>query len=243
MSDTTANPQDFATKRKQPILGTFSISVAIHIAVIALLGGVVVFKVFERPPAQFKPPPPPAKVTKIEPRKLQHKIKIREQQQNSGRPRVSPRLTANRVSGISLPDIEVDPTAEPVKSNIQKNIGKNFSMAGLGTGLGSGTGSGGLGLGTSTVSFFGIQAAGERIAFIVDLSRSMVEDDKGGLNGINVLKSELKNMVEKLNDGTFFNLIFFDENVDIFKAAACYRQTWLKEGSGRIHLSLLFRIR
>jgi hypothetical protein len=143
--------------------------------------------------------------------------KIREQQQNSGRPRVSPRLTANRVSGISLPEIEVDPMAEPIKSNIQKNIGKNFSMAGLGTGLGSGTGSGGLGLGTSTVSFFGIQAVGERIAFVVDLSRSMVEDDKGGLNGINVLKTELKGMVEKLNDGTFFNLIFFDDGVDIFK--------------------------
>lgn len=217
MSDTTANPQDFATKRKQPILGTFSLSVAIHAALIALLGGVVVFKVLERPPAQFKPPPPPAKITKIEPRKLQHKIKIREQQQNSGRPRVSPRLTANRVSGISLPEIEVDPMAEPVKTNIQKNIGKNFSMAGLGTGLGSGTGSGGLGLGTSTVSFFGIKASGERIAFIIDLSRSMVEDDKGGLDGINVLKNELTEMVQKLNDGTFFNLIFFDDHVDVFQ--------------------------
>ena len=64
---------------------------------------------------------------------------------------------------------------------------------------------------------FGIQAAGERIAFVVDLSRSMVEDDKGGLNGINVLKKELTGMVEKLNDGTFFNLIFFDSSVDIFK--------------------------
>ena len=217
MSETTAKLEGFTGKRKQPILGTFSLSVIIHAAVIALLGGVVVFKVLERPPAQFKPPPPPAKTTKIEPRKLQHRIKIREQQQNSGRPRVSPRLTANRVSGISLPEIEVDPAAAPVKSNIQKNIGKSFSMGGLGTGLGSGTGSGGLGLGTSTVSFFGIQAAGERIAFVIDLSRSMVEDDKGGLNGINVLKSELKGMVEKLNDGTFFNLIFFDENVDIFK--------------------------
>jgi von Willebrand factor type A domain len=217
MSDTTANPQDFAPKRKQPLLGTFSISVAIHAAVIALLGGVVVFKVLERPPAQFKPPPPPAKTTKIEPRKLQHKIKIREQQQNSGRPRISPRLTANRVSGISLPDIEVDPMAEPVKSNIQKNIGKNFSMAGLGTGLGSGTGSGGLGLGTSTVSFFGIKASGERIAFIIDLSRSMVEDERGGLDGISVLKNELNEMVQKLNDGTFFNLVFFDDSVDVFK--------------------------
>ena len=217
MSESTANFEGLASKRKQPILGTFSLSVIIHAAIIALLGGVVVFKVLERPPAQFKPPPPPAKVTKIEPRKLQHRIKIREQQQNSGRPRVSPRLTANRVSGISLPEIEVDPAAAPVKSNIQKNIGKSFSMGGLGSGLGSGTGSGGLGLGTSTVSFFGIQAAGERIAFVIDLSRSMVEDDKGGLNGINVLKNELKGMVEKLNDGTFFNLIFFDENVDLFK--------------------------
>jgi hypothetical protein len=217
MSDTTANPQDFANKRKQPILGTFSISVAIHAAVIALLGGVVVFKVFERPPAQFKPPPPLAKTTKIEPRKLQHKIKIREQQQNSGRPRVSPRLTANRVSGISLPEIEVDPMAEPMKSNIQKKIGKNFSMGGLGTGLGTGSGSGGLGLGTSTVSFFGIKASGERIAFIIDLSRSMVEDDKGGLDGITVLKNELSEMVQKLNDGTFFNLVFFDDSVDVFK--------------------------
>jgi hypothetical protein len=217
MSETTANLQEFATKRKQPILGTFSVSVLIHVVVIALLGGVVVFKVLERPPAQFKPPPPPAKTTKIEPRKLQHKIKIREQQQNSGRPRVSPRLTANRISGISLPEIEVDPMAVPVKTNIKKNIGKSFSMGGLGSGLGSGTGSGGLGLGTSTVSFFGIQAAGERIAFIIDLSRSMVEDDKGGLNGIIVLKDELKKMVENLNDGTFFNLLFFDDHVDLFK--------------------------
>ena len=49
MSETTANPQDFVTKRKQPLLGTFSISVLIHAAMIALLGGVVVFKVLERP--------------------------------------------------------------------------------------------------------------------------------------------------------------------------------------------------
>jgi hypothetical protein len=31
------------------------------------------------------------------------------------------------------------------------------------------------------------------------------------------MKAELKQMVEKLNEGTFFNLIFFDENVDVFK--------------------------
>jgi von Willebrand factor type A domain len=216
MSDIAADISPLTTKRGQPILGTLSVSLIVHAVVIALLGGIVVFKVLERPPAQFKPPPPPAKTTKLDPRKIRHQIKIREQQQNSGRPRVSPRLTANRISGVSLPEI-VDPTAVPVKTAIQKTLGKTFSMGGLGDGLGTGTGSGGLGLGTSTVSFFGIQASGERIAFIVDLSRSMVEDDKGGLNGINVLKDELKKMVQNLNDGTFFNLIFFDDNVDLFK--------------------------
>ncbi len=120
--------------------------------------------------------------------------------------------------------------AAPVKSNIKKTLGKNFSLGGLGTGFGSGTGSGGLGLGTSTVSFFGIQAAGERIAFVIDLSRSMVEDDKGGLNGINVLKNELKEMVQKLNDGTFFNLIFFDDDVDIFKPKLVVAKSSTKKG-------------
>ena len=107
--------------------------------------------------------------------------------------------------------------AEPVKTNIQKSVGKSLSLAGLGTGLGTEPARAARGLGTSTVSFFGIQARGERIAFVIDLSRSMVEDDKGGLNGIAVLKKELTQMVQELNDGTFFNLIFFDDSVDLFK--------------------------
>ena len=122
--------------------------------------------------------------------------------------------------------------AEPVKTNIQKSLGKNFSKDGLGTGFGSGTGAGGLGLGTSNVSFFGLTAKGERIAFIVDLSRSMVEDEKGGLNGINVLKTELKDMVEKLNDGTFFNLIFFDDHVDVFKPQLVIAKAGTKKEAG-----------
>ena len=133
--------------------------------------------------------------------------------------------------------------AVPVKTNIKKNIGKTFSMGGLGTGLGRGTDSGGLGLGTSTVSFFGIQASGERIAFIIDLSRSMVEDDKGGLNGITVLKDELKKMVENLNDGTFFNLLFFDDHVDLFQPKLVVAKPATKKEADTFDLSLLCGLR
>lgn len=215
MSDPLPPPEP-APRRPQLILGTLSVSILIHAAAVALLGGVVVFKIFERPTAQFIPPPPSTSA-KIEPRKLEHRIKVKQQQQSGGRPRVSPRMTANGISAISLPDIEADPQAGKIKSNIQNNLGKNFSLSGSGSGLGTGSGSGGLGIGTSAVTFFGIKAAGERIVFIVDLSRSMVEDDKGGLDGINVLKKELKDMVRNLNDGTFFDMIFFDGGVDLFK--------------------------
>ena len=61
MSDIAADISPLTTKRGQPILGTLSVSLIVHAVVIALLGGIVVFKVLERPPAQFKPPPPPAK--------------------------------------------------------------------------------------------------------------------------------------------------------------------------------------
>ena len=187
---------------------------------------------FERPPAQFKPPPPPAKTTKIEPRKLQHKIKIREQQQNSGRPRVSPRLTANRVSGISLPEIEVDPDGGAGEDEYSKEYRQEFLRDRPRNWLRdrnrrSRTRTRQRRPSPSLV----LKGSGERIAFIVDLSRSMVEDDKGGLNGINVLKTELKKMVEKLNDGTFFNLIFFDDNVDIFKPQLVIAKQRLEEGS------------
>jgi hypothetical protein len=44
-----------------------------------------------------------------------------------------------------------------------------------------------------------------------------------------VLKTELKKMVEKLNDGTFFNLIFFDDSVDVFKPKLVVAKTATKK--------------
>ena len=100
MSDTTANPQDFVTKRKQPLLGTLSISLLIHAAVIALLGGVVVFKVLEATSCSIQTAAAAGQGNQNRAEKLQHKIKIREQQQiaaDRAFPRVSP-PTASRAS-------------------------------------------------------------------------------------------------------------------------------------------------
>lgn len=201
-------------KKRRSLLFYILVGVlAVNLVALIIFGSVAIFThIFKREVA-FQPGPEVIKT--IDPRKIEHKVKVKEMQKNSGRPQVQQRLQANRVSDMALPSIDVEPTV--VTDALQKNIVQNFASAGLGTGLGTGTGSGGLGLGASEVSFFGIKAAGERIVFIVDVSRSMVEDIRGGLPGFEILKSEIGNMVDKLNHGTFFNLTAFDSRVDVFQ--------------------------
>lgn len=212
-----AESEDFKRRNKRPLWGTFSISVALHVLVISLIGGVVVFKVFERPPAQFAPPPPPT-TPRLEPRKLEHQVKVNQQQQKSGRPRVSPRLTANKISEYSLPEIK--PVAAKVKDPIKSTDVKSFGTGGLGSGTAGGSGAGGLGLGTSQVMMFGFKTQTERVAVLIDLSPSMVEDQRGGFDGFDALKREIKDVIRALNEGSFFNLVMFDASIDVFQAEA-----------------------
>ncbi len=226
-SDTTGIP-GLPDKKRGALWGTLSLSVLIHAGVVLLLGGVVVFSVMERPPAQFRPPPPPP--VRIEPQKLEHKVRLKEQQQSSGRPQVQPRLAADRVADIALPKVDTEVTE--MHRKLSKDMLKNFSSAGVGTGIGTGRGRGGLGSTASSVNFFGVRATGERIAILVDVSRSMVSDEKGGLTGYDTLKAEVQQIVDKLGDGTFFNLIFFDSYVDLFKSELLLARPSSKKEAG-----------
>ena len=199
-------------KTRQRLTGVFVLSLAIHCLVLLSLSGVVVFKYFKRPPAQFATPPPPK--DRIEPRKLEYKVKVSEQQKKSGRPSATPRLTAQSLGAISLPEVKT--VLKPVPTKSMSSLA-SFGLGGIGGGLGGGTGAGGLGLGVSQVNFFGINDRGERIAFLVDCSLSMLEDPKGGVRGYEAVKGELVKYVNRLSEGTFFNIIMFGSDVDLFK--------------------------
>jgi len=202
----------FAGRLKRVLWGVLLISAAVHAAALFLFGSWVVFRHFFHNEARFVVPPELGKT--IEPRNLKYKVQLQEQQRRSGRPRIQPRLSARRVSEFSLPEVPVEMTT--VQEQI-KNQMKSFTRSGVGAGLGGGTGQGGLGLSASTVKFFGITDRGERIAFLIDISLSMVEDDKGGEAGFEKLKLEIGDMVAGLNPGTFFNLILFGDKVDLFE--------------------------
>ena len=190
----------------------FVLSLLLHIGAILLASPLVLYSYFFRRDVNFEPPPEIERT--IEPRKLEYKVHVQETQKRSGRPQVQPRLTADRLSELSLPDLKIE--VAPIKNqNIPRMV--NFASAGIGTGLGDGQGNEGLSLGQSSVNFFGVRARGERVFILVDVSTSMLEDSRGGFNGFKLVRDELSRMIRGLSPGTFFNLGAFAYSFDQFK--------------------------
>ena len=94
-------------------------------------------------------------------------------------------------------------------------LGELGPLAGGGdvTGAGDGTGGGGGGGGAN---FFGLEARGNRFAYIVDVSGSM------GGKRIETLRRELGNSIKGLLENSQFVVVQFDDNASIVGE----RQTW-----------------
>ena len=69
----------------------------------------------------------------------------------------------------------------------------------------------------STVNFFGAKGEGTNVYFVVDVSDSMVETDKGGIDGYKNLKEKLGQMIQSLAPETNFNVVFYGDTVDLFR--------------------------
>ena len=178
-------------------------SLLVHLLGLTIFGGVILVKSLTREETVFETPPP---TRTYEPRKLELKVKVQQKQKSSSRPQVVPRLVSTRPSEITLPDIKVDPKL--VTTAFQPKF-KAVSGKGMGVGLGTGYGTSGFGQGVSHVDFFGIKAGGERIAICVDVSVSMVEEERGGPPAFHQVKARVNKVIDALKEGTLFNVIAF----------------------------------
>jgi len=68
----------------------------------------------------------------------------------------------------------------------------------------------------SAVNFFGVKGEGTNVYFVVDVSDSMVEQDKGGIEGYKNLKDKLGQMIQSLAPETNFNIVFYGDAADLF---------------------------
>ncbi len=72
--------------------------------------------------------------------------------------------------------------------------------------------------------FFGVKIVSDKVAFVIDISGSMVQFDPGGGGGswesrqrITRTKYQLAKAIQELSKGSYFNVIAFNEEIDLFQ--------------------------
>ncbi len=191
-------------------------SLGLHVLAMLIFGGIKLVQYFTEEETVFEVPPP---ARTYEPRKVELKVKVQRRQRSSSRPAVVPRMVSSRPTQLAFPEIKVDPKL--VTTTFQPKF-KAISGKGLGAGLGTGYGTSGFGEGVSSINFFNIQARGERIALLVDVSVSMVEEERGGPAGFNRVRERLARVIEALKDGTLFSVIVFADGCSVMTPKMVY---------------------
>lgn len=186
---------------------SFVISVVAHLLFVAFAAVFVAIRVSHKPQSVLvaEAPPRPA----LELRELEMRVQVADLQKNSARPRLRPRMVAMRPTEIALPEIRTAPR------DLQHRLKRDYAavgVAGLGTGIGGGLGTG-AGGGSGDITFFGLKGSGEKVCLIVDMSKSMCEDDRGGLRGFQQVKREVGEVIGSLADGALFNVLVFEDKV------------------------------
>ena len=191
-------------KMNPKLMKVIIVSVLLHIAAGFIAGVVTIATHVIKESAQFEEPP----VVEEEALPVNVKVEIRQQA-----PVVTPlqNLKVQTVSNIAVSAVSVDlPT-------MSESFTVSAGLGGLSGGNLLGGARGSIGLGMSDISVFGLKTRAERVLFVVEASRRMVLDKKGGLNSYRVIKDEISGMIENLSAGTLFNVILFqDGRVSMF---------------------------
>jgi hypothetical protein len=203
-------------QRRKVLRIVLAATLGVHVLAMLVFGGVVLARYLRQEETVFVAPPP---ARTYEPRKVELKVKVQRRQRSSSRPAIVPRLVSARPSAIVLPAIKLDPKL--VTTTFQPKF-KAVGGRGLGAGLGTGYGTSGFGEGVSTIDFFGIRAQGERIAVLVDVSVSMVEEERGGPAGFVRVRERVGQVVDALKDGTLFTVVAFADACSVMSSEMVY---------------------
>lgn len=133
------------------------ISIAVHIVGLALFGGYVIFTKSKPEEVTFEAP---AALKRVEPKKREYKLAVKEQQKRASKPKLQSRLQSARIADVALPDVKAN--IAPLKNDMSPVPGMS---GGLGEGLNIG---GGIGGG----QIFGVNVVASKLGVIIDVSKS-----------------------------------------------------------------------
>ena len=193
-------------KKDSKMMAAILIGAAINLLFLLVLGGMTVYKfVAPKEETVFEAPPP---LQALEPPQVKYnQQQVVDRQANAARPTPKP-ITTRSISSMATPSISID-VSDMTPTVSVANVGASLS------GSGSGLGGGGLRMGVSAVDFFGIKSKGERVVIILDVARSMLEVERGDIEGFHSVKTQLKEVVNSLSPATLFNVIAYSDNSDV----------------------------
>ncbi len=180
-------------------------SVLVHVVGAFIAGVVTIATIVIQDDAQFEEPPSVAE--EEPPREV--KVVIRPEQAKVPQ---TQRLRMRPVANIAVANVDVN------LPDMDQNFTVSAGLGGVGGGRLLGGTRGSIGIGLSDISVFGLKTRAERILFVIDTSRRMVTDEKGGLDSYRVIKDEISDMVGNLSAGTLFNVMLTDiRRIKLFK--------------------------
>lgn len=180
------------------LLKVLLISGGAHLAAILIFGSITVYKYIIPDEANFEEPPV---VEAIEPPK---EVKVEVRPQAVPQQQAMQNLRMRQVGNIAIANVDVS------LPSMEQSFTVSSGLGGFGGGALLGGARGSIGLGMSDISVFGLKSRAERVLFVIDASRTMLTDEKGGLNSYRIIKEEINDMISNLSAGTLFNVAFYD---------------------------------
>lgn len=235
--------EEAARANRRALIGSIIVgSIAVHVVALMIFGIWTVAKHFSRPEARFEM----KKVVKIPPKTPEHKMNVAKHEAMAPKPTFNDKLVSTRPIDFALPELPqvnldqmlpLDPS-ELISDQVNGLVGS----AALGSGLGQGL-SGGGGTGTG-MSFFGVEAKGDRILLLFDVSASVVNKANAAGVPLESIQEETLKLISTLPISSQFSLIQFTGNYLPFTeeliaatpankdlAAKWVRERWVTSGS------------
>ena len=189
--------------------GPFFLAILVQGLLVAGAGLVVVMT----PSAESEPEFEAAAAVHLPQRERQHRVAVSEFQRAAGAPRMMERLTTAALAPDGLPEMpsafaELDTAADAgLEAMDSQSLLGDSGIAGI---------LGGLGGAGETASFFGIEAAGNRIVIVVNTSASVINRARNRGVTVERIQQEIISMVEGLSPGARFGIVQFSQGARTF---------------------------
>lgn len=200
------------TKRRLVSSSAALISIGIHVALVLLAGGVVALKFYKQKNTLIQTE---NQKPKLERRKLQMPVKTQPFVEQMSKPTLkTTRITANSPQMVNIPE-----TGEYVKMAPMPSFKSGYTnFVQMDRTLEFNSKYRDVSHGISSMDFFGTRGKAEKVVIVVDTSKAMLYDERGGAGSYEMVRNNLREVVGRMRPATLFNVVLFDdEKVGLFK--------------------------